>query len=411
MSESNENDPTYSQAVYLAGLIDKSREKQPLTEQEQRDLENWLASDPANGALFESLLDRKALADELETLLQYNEDAAVSAVFAVIGKQPAVVVPLWRTILQRGVAAALVLLLVGVSWRFFARRTALEREGTPTVASGAVRPGDYRAVLTLGDGSMVTLDSVPAGLPAMQGAARIEQRRDGLVYTAGGNGPGVYNTITVPRGGQYHVVLADRSEIWLNAASSITYPTSFTGDTREVTITGEAYFSVAKDVARSFFVTARNMKVQVLGTEFDVMAYSDEEAIRTTLISGAVKASGTNKQGHPQELLLAPGEQASLANRSGVLKSERPDLDAVTGWRAGEFRCHQTDLPAIMRQIARWYDVTIEYRGSAANIDFSGQLSKKQRVEDLLDILSDTRKVHFELLKNNTIVVIPGPKK
>jgi transmembrane sensor len=413
MSESNENEASFRQAVYLAGLIDKSREKKPLTEEEQRELAAWLASDPANNALYESLLNREQVTGDLETLLQYSEDAAVSAVFEAIGKQPAVVIPLWKTVLQRGMVAAMLLLLVGVTWRFFTRRTVLEREGTPVVANGAAPPMDYKAVLTLADGSRVLLDSGRAGLPSTQGAARIEQQKDGLVYTTEENGPAAdngaaaYNTITVPKGGNYRVVLADHSEVWLNAASSISYPTSFTGNSREVTITGEAYFHVAKDPTKSFLVTAGVLKVQVLGTEFDLMAYPDEDAIRTTLINGAVKAGIS---GQPQELLLHPGEQAALANHGGSLKTEKPNLDAVTGWRLGEFRCHETDLPAIMRQIARWYDVSIEYRGSVANIDFSGQLSKKQHVEDLLDILSDTRKVHFELAKNNTIVVIPGHK-
>lgn len=411
MSESN--DPLYTQAVYLAGLIHKYREKQPLDDEEQRQLEQWVNSDPANSLLFESLLDRERLTEELKALLRYNEKAGLSAVLEALGKPRAAVRPMWRIVVRRGIAAALLLLLAGVGWRYFVRRTAADRENAPALAAGSTRAGDYKAILTLADGSQVALDSGLARLPERQGAARIEQQKGSLIYSgigdgpAAGNGPDVYNTITVPRGGQYHVVLADGSGIWLNAASSVTYPVSFNGDRREVKITGEAYFSVAKDAEKPFIVVARTMKVQVVGTEFDVMAYPDENAVRTTLINGAVKAGSV---GGSEELLLRPGDQAALVNGSAVLHVERPNPDDVTGWRRGELHCHQTDISAIMRQVARWYDVSIEYRGSVANIDFSGQLSRKQRVEDVLDILSDTRKVHFVLTKNKTIVVIPGPK-
>ena len=410
MPELNDNDTSYAQAVQLAGLIHKHREKQPLSHDEQQQLEQWVKNDPTNRALFESLHERQQLTEELKGLLRYNEETALSSVYKAIGKQRAVVVPLWKIIARRSIVAALVILLAGVGWRFFARRAVSNRENIPTLAAGTTRAGDLKAILTLADGSQVTLDSGQAKFPDRQGAARVRQNKDGLIYSSAGNGTMAYNTITVPRGGQYHVVLADGSEVWMNAASSLTYPTSFEGNTREVTIAGEAYFSVTKDATKPFLVTAHAMKIQVVGTEFDVMAYTEEDAIRTTLINGAVKASSTTRQGQKQELLLHPGDQAALVHASGLLHIERPNLDDLTSWRRGELHCQQTDVPTIMRQVARWYDVSIEYRGSVANIDFSGQLSRKQRVEDVLDILSDTRKVHFEWTKNKTIVVIPGPK-
>ncbi|MBS1659548.1 MAG: FecR domain-containing protein, partial [Bacteroidetes bacterium] len=231
-----------------------------------------------------------------------------------------------------------------------------------------------------------------------------------LIYTATGSGAGVLNTITVPRGAQYHVVLADSSEAWLNAASSMTYPASFDGNTREVIIRGEAYFKVAKDAAKPFLVTAGKTTIQVLGTEFDVMAYEDEDAVRSSLVNGSVSILAYGKQDRAQKVVLQAGEQAAFDKSTGLLRVKHVDLDQVLGWRFGEFRCNETGLPAIMRQIARWYDVSVEYRGPVDHIRFSGELSRKHRVQDILDILSDTRKVHFEMKTPATIVVIPGSK-
>ena len=409
MSSSNENELSYNQAVHMAGLIHKFREKEPLQEEEQQELDYWLNTSESNKKLFEFLSDREQLTTELKALMQYDENNAVDTIFKALGERPPPAVKKGKMIYWRWSVAASLLLLVGVvSWFFFLRSGPIQSGISSTTG---IRSGTHKAVLTLADGTQIKLDTLQTRDLGIQGAARIQQQQGRLVYTAGGNGPVAYNTVTTPRGVQYRLALADGSEVWLNAASSITYPTSFTGNTREVVITGEAYFSVAKNKAKPFFVTAQAMNVQVVGTEFDVMAYSDEDAIRTTLIEGVVKASNTSRKGKEQELTLQPGEQAALVHQSAQLRIEKPDLDAVTGWRLGQFRFHETDMAAIMRQVARWYDVKVEYQGSVANIGFSGQISRKEDVKDLLDILSDTRHVHFEIKNDSTtIVVIPGPK-
>ena len=407
MSSSNENELPYNQAVRVAGLIHKMREKQPLQEEEQQELEDWLNSSESNKKLFEFLQNREQLTAELEALMQYDENNAVAAIFNALGERSPPAAKKRNMIRRWSVAASLLLLISVASW-FFIRQNGPVQPDTPSTAG--IRPGANKAVLTLADGQQIMLDTLQTRSLGVQGAARVEQQQGRLVYMNSGNGPVAYNTVTTPRGVQYRLALADGSEVWLNAASSITYPTSFTGNTREVVITGEAYFSVAKDRAKPFFVTAQSMKVQVIGTEFNVMAYNDEDAIRTTLVNGVVKASDTSRRGRAQELTLQPGEQAALVHRSGILRVEKPNLDEVTAWRMGKFSFHETDMAAIMRQIARWYDVKVAYRGSVTNIGFSGQISRKKHVEELLDILSDTRNVHFEIKNDKTIVVIPGSK-
>lgn len=410
MAEVHDIDPSNGRAVTLAGLIYKYREKEPLTAGEQKNLDDWLNENEANKKLFDELLQRDRLAAELESLKKYNEDNAVFTIFAALGVSPSAVIPLRKHPLRRTLAAAsIILILIAGAWFFITRRN--QTAEPPPIANAELQRD--RAILTLADGRRLPLDSAHAGPMGTQGAASLQLQKDRLIYTTANKtatNPTVYNTITVPRGAQYHVILADSTEVWLNSASSVRYPAAFTATNREVTITGEAWFSVAKDATKPFLVTAGTMKVRVLGTEFNIMAYDDEPAIRTTLINGAVKTTVENKQGRPQQQILQPGEQAALNNSSGLLYLEKPNLDEVTGWHNGEFNCHNTPLPAIMRQVARWYDVTVEYQGSVANINYNGQLSRKHSLEDIMDILSDTRKVHFQRKTPDTIVVMPGPK-
>lgn len=397
MAIQNENEFKPEQAVRIAGLIHKNREKEPMTEEEQLELDEWLSSQPSNAALLASLNDRENIHAELEALNTYDENSAVTEIFKQLGQKPPSAIQRSRLIVRQWSVAASVLLIVSVaSWLLIFREPS---------DNGSIS-GSRNAVLTLANGQQVLLDTLRTRDLGIQGAAALAQQQGGrLAYTDKGTGTAVHNTLTTPKGVRYSLQLADGSEVWLNAGSTITYPTSFAGNTRDVTITGEAYFSVAKDKTKPFFVTAGGMKVEVVGTAFNVMAYSDEEATRTTLAEGIVKASNTEN-----EIELKPGEQAILVHQSGALRSEKANIDAVTAWRKGEFIYHETEMAVIMRQLARWYDVKVEYRGSIAGIAFSGKLPQKQRVKELLDILSDTRKIHFEIKDDSTIVIIPGPR-
>ena len=151
------------------------------------------------------------------------------------------------------------------------------------------------------------------------------------------------------------------------------------------------------------------MKVEVVGTQFNVMAYENEEVVRTTLVEGVVKSSVVGQQ-KSKDLMLRPGEQAVLNHKSGVMDVEKASINEVIGWRSWEFVFHDANVATIMRQVERWYNVTVEYRGSVADIVLSGQISKEKTIEELLGVLSETRKVHFEIKDKNTVIVIPGPK-
>jgi ferric-dicitrate binding protein FerR (iron transport regulator) len=355
MATSNNDDIVYRQGIRMAELIHKSREKEPLTEAEQQALNDWLNSNESNKALLASLLDKEQVAAEVDALLRYDENAAVAAIFGELQEKPPSVVKRRQHMIRQWSVAASIVSVIGITtWLFILRNK-----------NGSL-PGD-----------------------------------DTLAY----------NTVTTAPGDQQHVTLPDGSEVWLNTASSIRYPRSFAGNTREVTIDGEAFFNVAKDKTKPFLVTAGAMKIEVMGTEFDVMAYQDENAIRTTLLEGQVKVSATGSGPRtPDSRLLTPGEQAVLLRNDGTLKIEKPNLDEITGWRNGQFSFHETDMEAILRQVARWYNVKLTYRGSVANIGFTGTIMRKQKLKELLAILSDTRKVHFEMKDDTTVVVIPGPR-
>jgi ferric-dicitrate binding protein FerR (iron transport regulator) len=204
--------------------------------------------------------------------------------------------------------------------------------------------------------------------------------------------------MSTPKGRQYSLLLGDGSKVWLNAASSIKFPTAFTGSTRVVEITGEAYFEVAHDAAKPFIVSVNDMQVEVLGTHFNINSYSDEPEIKTTLLEGKVRVTRGGSIG-----ILKPGQQASV-NSANELKIEDADVDAVMAWKTGVFDFRSLELPEIMRQIARWYDLDVKYEGEPGHEKFSGIVSRKSNVSQVLKIM-ESAGVKFRI-NNKEITVL-----
>jgi ferric-dicitrate binding protein FerR (iron transport regulator) len=198
------------------------------------------------------------------------------------------------------------------------------------------------------------------------------------------------------------VVLPDGTQVWLNAASELRYPTRFTGNSREVTLTGEAYFEVAQLANQPFRVNTADLAVTVLGTGFNIMAYQNEETVHATLVQGSVKVSSTRM---PQQtgIVLTPGQQASIVPGSAITVN-RPDLNEVLSWKEGSFSFSKTSLQAIMRQIERWYDVEVVYEGSMPDFHFTGNFSRRQYASQLLEILEASGEVNFTIEKDKIIV-------
>ncbi|HEY6899438.1 MAG TPA: FecR domain-containing protein [Puia sp.] len=300
----------------------------------------------------------------------------------IMGAEAPVVVIRKRRYMSR-VAVACVVAVVGAGFWLFPRHERVVGGGAPVVH--VIRPAGNRATLTMGDGSTVVLDSVGNGMVASLGNTRVVKMDSGrLAYQAGekGIGPTSLNMLRTPRGGKYEVTLADGTRVWLNAASSLKFPTDFTADQRVVVLTGEAYFEVAQNKQKPFIVIVGEATVRVLGTRFNVNGYSDERAIHTTLLEGAVQiASGGN------EKLLRPGQQAVLDRTASTMTAQEADVNQVMAWKNGRFEFDNVDLPTIMRQISRWYDVDVEYRTAVQNIHLGGGISRKSNLEDMIPVL------------------------
>jgi ferric-dicitrate binding protein FerR (iron transport regulator) len=265
-----------------------------------------------------------------------------------------------------------------------------------------VAPGGNKAILTLADGSVIFLDDAKNGTLTQQGSAKVIKLDGKLLYdlSAEKTKQVVYNTISTPKGGQYQLELPDGSLVWLNASSSIHFPTSFTEKERRVEITGEAYFEVAKNARQPFIVAVNSSEVQVLGTHFNINAYNDEEDVRTTLLEGSVKfVDGSNTS------LLQPGQQSQLTKDRVVKVANNVDVNEVVAWKNGLFSFENAGIETIMRQLSRWYDVNIEYKGKTDDI-FVAEISRNIKLSDVLKALELTGRVKFEI-DGKKIVVMP----
>lgn len=268
------------------------------------------------------------------------------------------------------------------------------------ISTKALLPGSNKAMLTLADGTVIPLDSASNGALAQQGNTQVVNRNGALSYNAGGQTSEVmYNTVVTPHGGQYQLTLADGSRVWLNAASSIRFPTAFTGRERIVEITGEAYFEIAQQADMPFQVKVYDMEVNVLGTSFNIMAYQDEQAVKTTLVDGAVQLKHGNSSS-----VLKPGLQASLSARDDHFVIGPADMDQALAWKEGKFRFRNTNIRTIMRQLSRWYDIEVSYQGDVSDIDLTGVISRREEAGKLLKALEATQRVQFEVSGNNVTV-------
>lgn len=278
-------------------------------------------------------------------------------------------------------AAVAVLLTTGVTLYYGLRKPA-----APVLAlkAAAVKPGSNKAVLTLADGSVVTLDSA-GNQVIQQGGTKVEQKNGELQYAAaGGNAAIGYNMLKVPRGGQFTIVLPDGTQVWLNSASSLRYPTAFSGNNRTVEMQGQGYFEVKKNAKQPFIVKVNSMEVQVLGTGFDIMAYDDEEELRTTLVSGAVKV----KQGGVEKY-LKPGEQAAIDNSTGVMSIRNADVQGVVAWKTGFFEFDNANINTILRQLARWYDIEVDTKTADKRL-FGGRINRNLPLSEMLSLLESS---------------------
>ena len=267
-----------------------------------------------------------------------------------------------------------------------------------------IAPGGNKAILTLANGSHIILDNASNGALVNQGNTKVVKLADGmLAYKQSGihKNEILYNTMTTPRGGEYSLTLPDGSTVWLNASSSITYPTAFTGEERNVSVTGEVYFEVAKKANQPFHVKVNDIVVEVLGTHFDINSYADEVSVKTTLLEGKVKVTKGLSS-----VKLVPGDQAQV-DIEGILKVEKDaDIEKAMAWKEGKFLFDKDEIPAILRQVSRWYDVEVVYKAALPRYRFSGIIRRNRTLSEVLTILQGTEKIHFSI-EGKKILVLP----
>jgi ferric-dicitrate binding protein FerR (iron transport regulator) len=303
---------------------------------------------------------------------------------------------------RMGWAAAILLLVSVGGYLLYQYRVAHPAEMARAKATpGDAPPGTTKAILTLADGRKVAIDSTRSGELAVQGSTKVQQANGIVVYNGNNNTNGqkkvdalIYNTLTTGRGEQSPALtLSDGTKVWLNALSSIRFPVVFTGSTRQVEISGEAFFEVAKNTAMPFHVTTGGMDVEVLGTQFNINAYSDEPDMRTSLLEGRVRI--TSRAGKPAgplqsvspTLVLEPGQQARAGD--GLSLVDHPDIDRALAWRRGLFDFNHADLQTVMRQLSRWYDVSVRFEGKATDRFFHGKITRDLKLSQTLDLLRD----------------------
>jgi len=268
-----------------------------------------------------------------------------------------------------------------------------------------IAPGSNKAVLTLGNGHKIILNDAKNGQLADEANTKITKAKDGrLVYNTTNNTqasqPAVdYNTVSTPNGGQYEVELPDGTKVWLNASSSLRYPTRFAGNERKVELSGEAYFEVSHNKTMPFKVKTASQEIEVLGTHFNVNAYTDEPATNTTLLEGSVKITS----GKAQSVVIKPQQQASL--KSAGFDVREVDADEVIAWKNGYFEFSEENLGSIMRKISRWYNVEIIYTDKGLeNQVFSGSISKYKNISQVIKLLELTKVADFNIQGNKIII-------
>ena len=299
------------------------------------------------------------------------------------------------------VAAVLVILgATAILWSDDPRP--VEQVSKVHVFKNDIAPGTNKALLTLADGSVIGLNNDDNKIISKNGDTFITKAQDGqLVYeahAAANNLTDQFNVLTTPRGGQYAVLLPDGSKVWLNAASSLKYPTAFNGDSRNVTLTGEAYFEIAKDKAHPFIVRTEDAEVRVLGTHFNIKAYAEENKNETTLLEGAIQFSRSNRQ-----YLLKPGQQVNYRPGTSREKIVTPDLESIMAWRNGVFVFDDTEIDEIMRTIKRWYNVDVIYKGAKPELSFTGVIPRTTNISKVLRILESAGDIVFDVDGNKII--------
>ncbi len=400
--------------------------QETITEDEKIILNEWIAADESHRAMFDRFTNNELLHQDLVAYSESDQRIKEQVYAQLPEVQDALtVVPKRRWMRYTSLAAAAVIGIAIVGfWYWRSEKTNRSNDGTPqqTQVATVIPAGGNKATLTLADGTVIDLDKQADGTIAEQGKTTVRKKENGqLEYKSGvGNRESTvaYNMLSTPRGGQYQLLLPDGSKVWLNAASSIRYPTAFAGNERRVEVSGELYFEITKNIEKPFKVTiipadggGRGGEVEVLGTHFNINAYGDEQAIVTTLLEGKIKISaielvskqsgGTDMDSRkPQTTnhkLLLPGEEAQINKDAAIVVRKNVDTEASVAWMKGFFDFHNAGIKSVMKQVSRWYNVDVQYAGAVPAQTFEGNLDRNIPLNELLALLNQMGKTSFTI--------------
>lgn len=375
----------YRTAYLIAGFL-----KQSLTQEEKEELDKWILANDENMILFEKMTDEKNLAQAAEWFKKMNveEDLEKTRKRIEIRKP----VRFW----QYAVAASVV---IAITLGIYFYQNSGSRKSKSSIAAQKqdIMPGSDKATLTLDNGKVIELGKDGSDT-TINDQVKILRKNGQLIYSSATAGNElVYHTLSIPRKGQFELVLPDGSKVWINSESSIRYPVAFTGNERKVFVTGETFFEVTKDKEKPFRVVAGDVTVEALGTQFNVNAYTNEPFLSTTLVEGSVIVTKGSK-----ENILKPGQQAQL-NESDF-KIVNAELNDVIAWKDNQFKFTNTPIDAIMRQIERWYDADVEYQDKVS-LHLNATIEREVPVSKLLHIFEETDQVHFKIEGRKIIVM------
>lgn len=376
------------------------------TADEEQELFNWVAKG-----------NKKPVKEHIEALVSaYNSNEELPSVDwdhlyqkIIEEKNSRNIQPVLRKMIwPYWAAAAAVLLLIGTAYYYFTashkeqKRIAIEQPKINDIAP----PNTANAILTLSNGGKIILDRTGNGMLAVQGSVKIDKLANGQIVYHGTNKELQYNTFSNPRGSKVvSLTFADGSKVWLNAASSLRYPTAFTRNERKVEITGEAYLEVAHNPSMPFIVSKGNTSIKVLGTHFNVNAYDDENTLNVTLLEGKVRVMRTDSR---QAKVIEPGEQAQVNKNGDIELNNSVDLNEVIAWKNGMFSFKNADIESIMREVSRWYNVNVIFE-KQLHEKFYGEVSRNTSVSALLEMLEATKAIHFKIEGKTITVMAASP--
>ncbi len=401
------NDQQLDHVLHLASLITKMRKGETLDETEVNELSQWENESEENKSLLKELLSDEQIQLQMDSLKQYDIEAAKKRIAEKLNIKQKSPAKIFQTQFRRIISAAAILILIATGGYLYyqysnGRKATIE---TAKTIANDVAPGITGATLTLADGRKIALNKMTDGLLAKEQMASIVGKDGSIVYSeSAGKGPVQYNTISTKRGEQIPVYLSDKTMILVDASTTIRFPVGFPGNERNVEIiSGRAWFEVAKDASKPFFVNKGDKKVRVLGTHFDVSAYNDEPDMKVTLVEGSVQVTNGRETG-----MLKPGQQAVLSKVTNHIELiEDADIEQATAWKNGSISMHHADVPVLMREISRWYDVDVEIKGNLQKRDLYFSVSRYANLSELLKVF-DNYHLHYQLdAANKKLTVTP----